>query len=216
MKLKYILTVIVFAIIGNLTAQDWSTNTYRYGELYEGYIIDLAGKKTEGFIKYDDRYSMQNDITFYVDKNDKKNKVKYKTEELTEYKVADKLYHCIHYSGGLFSKPVRGNLVVNEGCIMEYVWYNRSESYLTMQRAANESDEDFYGRMYPPVTVYKKKDDQDCKTMDSFALKFASKMSEWIADNKELAKKVSDSEKGYGAMGILRIIEEYNMKCAAE
>lgn len=214
MKMRYLLSLLTIILFSSLHAQDWSSTTYKYGELYEGYIIDASGKKTEGYIKYEDRYSMQNDITFYADKNDKKNKVKYKSEDLTEYKVADKLYHCIHYSGGLLAKPVRGNLVVKEGCIMEYVWYNRVEGYMTMTKNAGESDEDYYNRIYPPITVYKKKDDQDCRTVDSFAVKFKEKMSEYIADNKELAKKVLDSEKGYGMMNMIKIIEEYNAQCA--
>lgn len=215
MKAKYLLTLLGLVFVGNILAQDWSTTTYKYGELYEGYIIDASGKRTDGFIKYDDRYSMQNEITFYIDKADKKNKVKYNAQDLKEYKVADKLYHCIHYSGGLLAKPIRGNLVVKEGCIMEYTWYNRAENYSMLTRAQGESEEDYYNRVYPPVGVYKKKDDQDCKTIDYFAIKFASKMSEFIADDTELAKKVADSEKGYGAMSILKIIEEYNTRCAA-
>ena len=32
-------------------AQDWSLDTYKYGEQYEGYVIDNEGNKIEGFIK---------------------------------------------------------------------------------------------------------------------------------------------------------------------
>lgn len=214
MKLKSLLFSAFMLSTFIMMAQDWSTDVYKYGELYPGYIIDAGGTKTEGFIKYDDRYSMQNDVLFYTDKDDKKSKTKYKTDDLTEYKVADKVYHCIHYSGGLFDKPVRANLVVKAGCITEYVWYDRADDYLTMRKTAGESDEDFGKRMYPPTTVYLKKGEEEVKTVQSFALKFADKMSEWISDNAELSGKVSSKEKGYGMLHILDIIEQYNESCA--
>ena len=213
MKLKTLLSSAFLLTTFFMMAQDWSSDVYKYGELYPGYIVDASGNKTEGFIKYDNRYSMQNDVLFYTDKNDKKSKVKYATEDLKEYMVADKLYHCIHYSGGLLAKPIRANLVVKEDCITEYVWYDRAESYMTLTRGAGESEEDFYARMYPPTTVFVKNGDEEAKTIAGFALKFADKMSEWISDNTDLAGKVSAKEKGYGALNMLNIIEEYNKNC---
>lgn len=214
MKLKSILFSAFMLTTFIMFAQDWSTDVYKQGELYPGYIVDTDGKKTEGFIKYQDRYSMQKDVLFYTDKDDKKSKVKYATSDLTEYKVADKLYHCIHYSGGLLSKPINANLVVKEGCITEYVWYDRADDYLTMRKTGGETDEQFAARMYPPTTLYKKNGDDDVKTVQSFALKFADKMAEWISDDAALSEKVSSKEKGYGMLHILDIIEQYNANCA--
>ena len=197
----------------SLFAQDWSTDVYKYGEEYPGYIIDADGNKTEGFITYQDRYTMQNKIIFWKEKGNKKSKEKLDTKDLKEYKVADKLYHVIHYSGGLLSKPLRGNLVVKEGCITEYMWYNRDDNYLTMQKQAGESDDDYLNRKYPPTAVFLKKGDEEPKTLDNFALKFSKKMSDWIADNHDLAGKVASKEKGYGMLKFYDIIEEYNAAC---
>lgn len=210
---KLILLFASVVTFGMSFAQDWSTDVYRYGEEYPGYIITASGEKIEGFITYRDRYSMQNNIDFYTDKTNKKSKTKYKTEDLKEYLVADKLYHCIHYSGGLLKKPIRGNLVVEEGCIMEYVWYDRADNYMTMQKGSGETEEEFMARMYPPKTVYLKKGEEEPKTTDYFAIKFADKMSEWISDNKELSQKVANKEKGYGMLRMLEIIDEYNANC---
>jgi hypothetical protein len=213
MKLKSILFSAFMLSSFIMMAQDWSSDVYKMGELYPGYIVDASGKKTEGFIKYDNRYDMQNDVLFYTDKADKKSKVKYATADLKEYMVADKLYHCIHYSGGLLAKPIRANLVVKEGCITEYVWYDRNEAYMTMTRGSGESEEDYYARMYPPTQVFLKDGDEDAKTIASLALKFAEKMSEWISDNAALSEKVATKEKGYGALNMLYVIEEYNTNC---
>ena len=215
MKLKSLLFSAFMLTTFFMMAQtpDWSSDVYKYGELYPGYIIDATGTKTEGFIKYQNRYSLQNNIVFYTDKTNKKTKTKYKTQDLLEYKVADKLYHCIHYSGGLLKKPVRGNLVVNEDCITEYIWYERAENYSTMRKASGETQEEFLDRMYPPTTLFKKEGDSEVKTVASFALKFSEKMSDWISDNADISGKVAAKEKGYKVLNLLQIIDEYNEAC---
>ena len=137
MKLKtLLLTVSVFAVT-IINAQDWTSDTYKYGQQYAGYIIDSKGKKIEGFIKYQNRYTMQNQVMFYGEKDNKKTKQKYSTSDLKEYMVGDKLYHCIHYSGGLMKKPIKANLLVEDGCIAEYRWYDRDDNYLSMRKKSN-------------------------------------------------------------------------------
>ncbi len=216
MKSKFLLLFFAFVAFGQANAQDWSNPNYKYGQTYPGYIIKADGKKVEGFILFQDRYSMQNDILFYTDKEDKATKEKYKTEDLKEFQVAEKLYHCIHYSGGLMTKPVRANLVVSEGCITEYVWYDKNDLGTSLKRNQGESDDDFYRRMYPPKTVYKNKNAEDVSSVDYFAMKFSTKMAEFIGDNKELAEKVTNKEKGYTVFKILDIFAEYNAACAAK
>lgn len=215
MKLATTALFALFTLVNfSLFAQDWSTDVYKFGEQYPGYVIDKDGKKTEGFIKYRNRYVMQNDVIFFTEKGNKKTKVKYKTADLKEYKVADKLYHCINYSGGLSKKAIRANLLVKEGCIMEYVWYNRDENWTTMRKKSGESDKEFMDRMYPPKTVYyNKQNNKQPRTTDYFAMGFAKKMSEYISDNAELSKKVAGKEKGYRMLKILNIIAEYNESC---
>lgn len=213
MKLKLLIFSLLCSLGPLVHAQDWSTDVYTYGEDYPGYVIDENGEKIEGFITYKDRYSLQNEVVFYKEKGNKKTREKYKTADLKEYKVADKLYHCIHYSGGLLKKPIRGNLLLSEGCINQYIWYNREDNYLIMQRGSEESDEEFYNRMYPSVWVLKRADSDEARSHDYFALKFAQKMAEWVADNPALAEKVKNKEKGYGMLSMVKIIDEYNAEC---
>ncbi len=200
----------------SLSAQDWSTDVYKYGEEYPGYVIEADGKKVEGFIDYRNRYSMQNEVIFFKTKGDKKSKVKYKTGDLKEYQVADKVYHCINYSGGLMAKPIKANLLVEDGCIREYVWYNRADNYSTMQKLPGESDEDFNARMYPPTTIYYKEGDDKPVEASYFGLKFKTKMADYVAKDKELAAKVTAGEKGYKLLNILDIIKEYNTNCESK
>ncbi len=214
--IKAILLSTVLTITLSLHAQDWSTDVYKYGEKYPGYIMDESGKKTEGFIKYQNRYTMQNEVLFYTDKDDKKSKVKYKTKDLKEYMVADKVYHCIMYSGGLSGSAVRANLLVQEGCIAQYVWYDRAENYAVMQKGADETEEEFMARKYPSKMVFRNANNEQVKSLDQFGLKFAKKVSEFVADNSELASKVANKEKGYGMTKILNIFAEYNEACKSE
>lgn len=213
MKIKLLFVAFIALFATAAQAQDWSSDVYRIGEQYPGYVITEGGEKIEGFIRYGDPYNMQTDVLFFGEKGNKKSKVKYKTADLKEYKVADKLYHCIHYSGGLLKKPVRANLVVSEGCITEYVWYDNPEGYALMTRGSNESIEDYYARRYTSTMVYKKQGDEEVKALSSFGIKFADKMSEFVSDNEELARKVANKEKGYGMISIQAIINEYNANC---
>lgn len=215
--MKYTTSILIALLATlSLSAQDWDPEVYKSGEQYPGYVILEDGTKKEGFIQLSNRYKMQNEILFYAEKGNKKTKEKYKTADLQQYKIADKLYHCIHYSGGLMSKPVRANLVVNEDCITEYVWYNRADDYLSMRQSSSESYEEYMARMYPPVAVFQKEGEESPRSIDYFALKFSKKMAEFVAENKELAAKVTAKEKGYGMLKVLDIIAEYNENCETE
>ncbi|MEO8590504.1 MAG: hypothetical protein ABI432_14100 [Flavobacteriales bacterium] len=213
MLLRFLFSAVLFVAISATHAQNWDPSVYHSGELYPGYIIDASGKKTEGYIKMQDRYSMQNEVLFFTDKEDKKSKVKYKADDLKEYRIADKVYRCINYSGGLSGSAIRANLVVAEGCITQYVWYNRAENWALLQKGASETEEEFMARLYPSVMVFMKPGDEKPRSLDYFGLKFATKMSEYVAENKELAAKVANKEDGYGMLRILEIIQEYNAAC---
>ncbi|MDA9261945.1 hypothetical protein N9P38_01140, partial [Flavobacteriales bacterium] len=53
----------------------------------------------------------------------------------------------------------------------------------------------------------------EVKTMQSFALGYAKKMSAFIKDNKDLAAKVKGKKKGYRMLAIEAIFDEYNEAC---
>ena len=192
-------------------SQEWDPSVYKYGEQYPGYVIDSKGKKIEGYIKYTNRYDLQNNVIFYTEKGNKKTKEKYKSKDLKGYKMADKVYDCINYSGGLMKKPIRGNLVLEEGCITKYVWYSNETS--VVRKNPGESYEDYMIRKYPSTAVYKNQNSGEIKNMQAFGLGFAKKMSAFIKDNKELAAKVKGKKKGYRMLAIEAIMNEYNEDC---
>ena len=136
------------------------------------------------------------------------------TSNLSEYKVADKLYHIIPYSGSAGIQP-RANLVINaEGCIKEYVWYDRASSYNKLKKRPGESDEDFGARKFPLTTVYYKSTDGMGVTKAFFKDDFAKKMYKYLILNKDLAKKAKSKQAGYSKLlDIAKIFKEYNKEC---
>jgi len=197
----------------SVNAQDWSTEKHQYGKLYKGYIIDNEGNRIEGFIKYRNRYIMQLEVIFFKVNDPKSPKKKYLAQNLSEYKVADKLYKVIPHSGGA-GTLMRGNLVVNEGCISKYVWYKRSSSYNKLKKRQGELDEDFAERKFPSSIVYYKNGDVRAVSKEYFKDDFAKKMSKYLSSNKVLAKKVKSKQNGYTKLlDVDRIFEEYNKNC---
>ena len=200
---------LLFSIIClNTQAQDWSTDNYKYNELYPGYIITADGERTSGYLKYRNRYVMQSEIIFYRSKEDLRSKKKYSPEDLIEYGVADKVYHCINYTGSALTSGKRAVLLVNDGCISQYTWYERADGYNHLLQGSGESDEDFAKRKYPETTVIYKKGDDIAVEIDFFKEKFPKKMASYVSDNKELATKVKSKQSGYNFIGIKGIIKE--------
>ncbi|MES2798801.1 MAG: hypothetical protein V4638_02190 [Bacteroidota bacterium] len=219
----FITTLSVFALSFTALAQtesatataDWSPEIYQVGKMYPGYIINLDGDTIQGFIKADQRCSIagigssnQNTCAFYVNEADKKPAQKYKPADLKGYKIADKVYESIKYSGGLLKAP-NFNLVVQEGAIRMYEWYATKENYASISKQSGETWLQYDARRFDSKQVVAK-EGTDPIEVSMLGLSFAKKMPEMIADHKELAAKVANKEKGYGFLRIYEVIDEYN------
>ncbi|NLJ82354.1 MAG: hypothetical protein GX330_04430 [Bacteroidales bacterium] len=207
-KIKFLLAIVCLLATTTVFSQDWSG--YRVGELYPGYIIKTDGTKIEGYIEGQSRgetpanlalKSNQTQVIFYSDPKNKKSKVIYKPTDLTEYKIAEKVYRSINYSGGLTAKPFRFILLAQDGRIAKYMYYENEGSITYPDWKEKE--------------VFQKGNEKPIE-ISSFAIGFSKKMSALVADNKELADKVANKEKGYGMLSIYEIIQEYNTWYAAQ
>ena len=218
---KIIFSAIALFLSANAFSQnsssqvDWSPEVYRIGNIYPGYVIKLDGDTIQGFIRANNRCSggglgssNQNLAQFFTSKTDKKPAAKYKPGEIKGYKVADKVYESINYSGGLFKKP-NFNLVVEEGAIRIYEWYSTVENYATLSKQSGESWQEFDARRFETKQVVAK-EPTDAIELNMLGLSFAKKMPALIEDHPELAKKVADKEKGYSFLRIYEVIREYN------
>jgi hypothetical protein len=204
MKTKILTLIMVICAGYMLQAQDWSRAIYVQGKKYPGYIVKSNGDKIEGYIKAQNKGSVagtghcnQTKVIFFSDPEDKKSKVVYKPADLKGYMIADKYYKTMNYSGGLLAKPIRFVLLVDEGQIARYVWYTDNEKRI---KGVVQFDEQF---------VLQNGDNKPIEE-GVLLLGFAKKVSELVSDNTELANKVKNKEKGFGAGSLDKIIAEYN------
>lgn len=200
---------------------DWSPEIYQVGKMYPGYIIKLDGDTTRGFLKADTRCSTggmgssnQNTAAFYLNESDKKPVAKYKPDEIKGYRIADKVYESINYSGGLMKKP-NFNLVVEEGVIRTYEWYSTVENYATVIKQSGETWKAYDARRFETKLIIAKNPTEPME-YSTLGMSFAKKMPVLIADNPEMAKKVADKEKGYTFLNMFEVIKEYNTWAASK
>lgn len=200
---------------------DWSPELYQVGKMYPGYIIKLEGDTVQGFIKADNRCSTagvgssnQNTAAFYLKESDKKPFAKYKPDEIKGYKIADKVYQSINFSGGLMKKA-NFNLVVTDGAIRMYEWYSTVDNYMTIQRQSGETWKAYDARRFETKLVVAK-DPKEPMEYSTLGMSFAKKMPALISDNPEMAKKVADKAKGYGFLNMFAVIDEYNAWAASK
>jgi hypothetical protein len=178
-----------------ISAQDWSGKVYQTGKIYPGFYVLNNNDTVQGYFLHGTQAGNQKKCFFYTNEMDKKPTSNFTPEEIKSYKVADKLYRSINFSGGLMAKPLRFNLVTKDGGITEYVFYSED------------------GASTPEPVFHKPNDPANNKPlqMSYFGLGFAKKLSEYVSDYPALAAKVSGKEKGYGMLNLLAIIDEYNV-----
>lgn len=179
---------------------DWSETVYKIGKIYPGFYVTNTNDTIHGYFLHDDKKGNQKKCRFYTNEMDKKPTAEFKPEDIKSYKVADKLYRTLNYSGGLLNKPLRFLLVTNDGGITEFVFYSED--------AAVQAQGVFHKPKDPSHS--------DPITVSYFGLSFAKKLSDYISDYPVLAQKVANKEKGYGLLNLMAIIAEYNEWFAAK
>jgi hypothetical protein len=203
--MKRIGIVIIMSLVFSIAKSqryepDWSGKVYMTGRVYPGFYVTNANDTINGYFMHDDKKGNQKKCRFYTNEMDKKPASEFKPEDIKSYKVGDKLYRTLNYSGGLLNKPLRFLLVTNDGGITEFVFYSED--------AATEAQGVFHKPKDPAHN--------DPITYAYFGLGFAKKLSDYISDYPALSQKVSGKEKGYGLLNLLAIIDEYNVWYAAK
>lgn len=192
------------------SAQDWSYEAYHDGEIYDGFIVMASGDTIQGRCKAQNRVNNQTSVLFITEPDDRKG-IKYKAKdgEVVSYQIGGKDYRRMQFSGGLSQKAYNYVLVVQDGAIGTYIHYGIEPVIIT---SGDLSYDEIQELTYPEElrqTVYWKQGDKP-RELSTFAMKFAPKMAELVADYPELSKKVADKEKGYKMLQLDKIIHEYN------
>lgn len=198
---KIVLTAaFLFCLVSVQAQPDWSGRIYMVGRIYPGFYVTNANDTVFGYFEHGTQAGNQKKCSFYTNEMDKKPAKEFRPEDIKSYKVADKLYRSINFSGGLTAKPLRFNLVTKDGGITEYVFYSED------------------GAATAEPVFHKAHDPENNKPVQIsyFGLGYAKKLSAYLADYPELANKVSGKEKGYGVLNLLAIIDEYNVWYAAK
>jgi hypothetical protein len=190
------------------SAQDWSGKTYKFDDIYPGYIVSQKGDTTTGYVLHGGRAYNQGRCVFFEDAT-RKSRREFKPSELKAYGVADKHYRSMHFSGGLLAKPMSFVLVSRPGAITMFTYYSKNNDNLLQVRGGNESLADFDARIHGDEIVWQKGGEEPLQQQD-LVLGFAKKVSKLVSDYPELSAKVAAKEKGYGLAGIYNIMEEYN------
>ncbi|MDN3724886.1 hypothetical protein QRD02_10865 [Aequorivita sp. SDUM287046] len=177
-------------IILLLTAAFTYGQNYKLGNFYEGYIIKIDGTKEMGYILYDDESVSYEKVTFKKEQKGKKER--FKPKDIAGYKVADKVYHTVQFQDIPF-KNTKFLVLEKEGCLNQY-------SYRTLSEGAWS-------------TSMILKNDEKAVNTQNFIMGYADKMAELVKDDKELANKIKNKEKGYSLLNLEAIVDEYNTNC---
>lgn len=194
-------------------APDWEGKNYKFWQNYPGYVVTTKGDTIKGYLQHQDRDGNQEKAIFFSDPNDKKTKKVYKPNDLKAYMVGDKIYRSVDYSGGLVGGHQSFALVIMDGQLHQYRWYsnNTSTGGLSPVKVMRpgESDYDYDKRVNDEKDLWQNGDGK-IQEHQGLILGFNKKFSELVADDKELAEKVKNKDKGYGLMQIYDIAAEYN------
>jgi len=187
--MRYLLVLFVLFLTGVSSAQN-----YRINNFYEGYIIKKDGSRERGYILFTDDSKHFEQVTFKKDKKGKNER--FKPKDIAGYKVADRVYHSVHYKDFPFNSN-RFLLLETDGCLKKYSYkFYRDGAWASHTILKNDLDE--------------------AENIDTYLLDFAKKMSNMVRKDEALAQKISNKEKGYNLLAIDAIIDEYNANCETE
>jgi hypothetical protein len=199
-----------------LRAQDTLPRLER-GSVHPGFIITNDGDTIKGYILNINLLLNQNMTFYYSDPEDRAGRVKYKPKEIKAYQVGPSYYESMKYSFPYKARKESFVLRKFNGPVELYVWYYNPDKANLMDPDITLDDLEkslVYEEEDLSASYYAVKDGGEFTELTSFKflLKFARNMSEYVGDDPELAKKISDKTEGYLGIprDIERIILEYN------
>jgi len=188
------LLAILTCFLVTANAQENKAEADKVGKIYPGFYVTNANDTVQGFILNDDKKGNQHKCRYYSKEQDKKPSREFKPADIKSYKVGDRLYRSLNYTGSATNKGQRFLLVKKDGAITEYVFYPE-ESGATAKAVFHKRFDFLH---FNPVTL------------SYFTADFAKRFSDYISDYPALSKKVFDKEKGYDVSSLETIIAAYN------
>jgi hypothetical protein len=213
------------AISGNLSDGDVSDTTasVKLWSIYPGYVITQNGDTIKGYLMLKNYAANQDKVLFFNSPDDKKYTKKYKPKELKAYKTGPRYYESFKFkppstASSNDAKTYHFILKVIDGPFCLYKWYYETpeqtkarlkidkDSPLGADIDLSFSEKDLAHHYYGLTPS------GEFVNLGSFKMltNFRKNMSKLVADDKELAEKITNKEEGYRYFDIEKIIHEYN------
>lgn len=209
-----LLITIFLTVISTITAQE---SELKRGSLHSGYVVTLKGDTLHGFLLNTNLWLNQHQTYFYTDTLDKKGRVKYTPKELTAYLVGSRHYVSMQYPFVYSVKKQNFILRKQHGAIDLFIWYYNPDrgklmspdiTLVDLSKALIFNEDELWTNIF----AIKNGGDFTELTGLKFLMKFAKKMSDYVADEPEIATKILNKTPGYLGIekDIERIVIEYN------
>jgi hypothetical protein len=181
--------------------------------IYPGYIVKNTGDTVRGFLMLKNKISNQGKV-FFFDSPDSEDPVKYKPGDIRGYRVANRIYETMKYSPEYTTMRYCFLLRTLDGPVSLYkAFYDDKKRIKIDENDIWNSTIDFSfseSELKDQLLGCRKGQElQDFGSLD-YLMKFKKKMSEYLSDCPEIAKKISEKQQGYVWADIEKIMKEYN------
>jgi hypothetical protein len=196
MKKLIALLMLIGTVALHANAQDYQLPSLSY-KVYPGTVTMLNGEILKGYIINSDNVNNQNQCVFYGDYQDARSRRTFKPADIAGYSIENNQYKSIVYSGNISFLKSSGKhfvYIAKPGAITTYLYWATDQSQQVLWQKGTEE----------PVSNA------------TMLLSFKKTMLKLVADDTELAGKIDRKDTGYGMMGMVRIIDEYNAWTASK
>ena len=192
-KNSFFILLGLFLLPGSVMSQSYF-NYDKLGRWVDGYIIKSTNDTVKGKIAYKHYSVNQSNISFSIDGTSEKTII-YRPNDLLGFWMEKTFWmSTINTTLQAENNKKLFVLMVRQGPISLYEYYK-------------EDDEASDG--WKTISLIKKLD-ENYSIAGNLLLGFKKKMSEYVNEYEELAKKIADKEKGYKVLNINKIIDEFN------
>jgi hypothetical protein len=201
---------LAFSIVSPAQEPDGSVKLFT---IYPGYIVTNSGDTLKGYLMLKNKISNQGKV-FFFKTPDSKDPVKYKPNDIKAYKVADRIYECMKYSPEYTTMRYCFLLRTTDGAINIYkAYYDDKKRIKIDEKDIWNSKIDFSfseSELKEQILGCRKGEELQNFGSLEYLMKFKKKMSEYLSDCTEIAKKIANKEVGYVYGNLEKIIAEYN------
>lgn len=212
-KIFYIIGILLF-FAENLIAQE-KTDTVKLWTRYPGFVITNDNDTLYGYLLLKNKISNQGKLFFFNSMDSEEPIEKYKPGDIKAYKVANRFYETVKFSPANTVRKYTFLLLVVDGPVKVYKSYFDDKERIKIDEDDiwnSKIDLHFSESELKNNVIGKRESEKNFELFDSvgYLMNFKKKMSEYLSDCPEIAKKIAKKEEGYQWINLEDIIREYN------